>query len=417
MSNFTALKKFTLKSKKEVLQIIPNNWEYVYGRDVYKPVSGISSSKLNYEEDELLYLKVSDMNDPQNQIWIDKSVITCSVKNSQINNIITKNSIIFPKRGAAIFTNKVGILKRKGTLDPNLMALIPNAERIHYKYLYYYIKYFQLSNICENAGIPQLNNKDLNPLPIILPPLYEQQKISSILSNLDKIRIKTQKTIDQMRLLKTGLMQRLFSQGIGHTEFKETKLGRIPKEWKIRKIKDLIQYEKGKKPKYSIENYKNGYLPYLSAEYLRNGAITVYIEPSSKVVHSDYDNFILIWDGSNAGSFFVGQKGIISSTMVKINIKNNKIVKDFLYYACKFREREIKRQTRGTGIPHVDKLVFQNLKIPIPKIIEQNEIASILRNIDKEIINEKNYLKKLKKIKKGLMQVLLTGKRRVNMEN
>ena len=64
-------------------------------------------------------------------------------------------------------------------------------------------------------------------------PLKEQQKIASILSNVDNLIQKTDQIIEQTQRLKKGLMQRLLTKGIGHTKFKKTELGEIPEEWQF----------------------------------------------------------------------------------------------------------------------------------------------------------------------------------------
>ena len=79
-----------------------------------------------------------------------------------------------------------------------------------------------------------------------IPPLPEQQKIASILSNVDNLIQKTDQIIEQTQRLKKGLMQKLLTKGIGHTKFKKTDLGEIPEEWPIVKLKDIVS------------SYKNG---------------------------------------------------------------------------------------------------------------------------------------------------------------
>ena len=78
-----------------------------------------------------------------------------------------------------------------------------------------------------------LNAEQYSQIPIPLPPLKEQQKIASILSNVDELIQKTEQIIEQTQRLKKGLMQRLLTKGIGHTKFKKTELGEIPEEWNI----------------------------------------------------------------------------------------------------------------------------------------------------------------------------------------
>ena len=229
-----------------------------------------------------------------------------------------------------------------------------------------FLSYFLNSSLSKRqifaskTGLAQqhLNVKALKELNIILPPILEQQAISSILSSVDSVIQHTQRLIDYLQLLKKGLMQQLFTQGIEHIEFKETKIGTIPKEWEIARLGDLINYSKGKKPSITSNIYDKEYLLYLSTEYLRYGKIETYVHLQNDEVCANDEDLLLIWDGSNAGEFFYGRKGVVSSTMIKFKSTSSRVLQKFLYYFCKSTERELRRQTIGTGIPHVDKFVF-----------------------------------------------------------
>ena len=67
----------------------------------------------------------------------------------------------------------------------------------------------------------------------LFPPLPEQKKIASILTSVDEVIENTQKQIDKLQDLKKATMNELLTKGIGHTEFKDSELGRIPKSWEV----------------------------------------------------------------------------------------------------------------------------------------------------------------------------------------
>ncbi len=73
----------------------------------------------------------------------------------------------------------------------------------------------------------------LQDLDYFLPPLPEQKKIASILTSVDEVIENTQKQIDKLQDLKKATMNELLTKGIGHTEFKDSELGRIPKSWEV----------------------------------------------------------------------------------------------------------------------------------------------------------------------------------------
>ena len=87
------------------------------------------------------------------------------------------------------------------------------------------------------------NGGSLSLVTIPLPPLPEQQKIAAILSTVDEQISTTDKIIEKSKELKKGLMQKLFSEGLGHTEFKDTKIGRIPKDWEVMMLNEITNYK------------------------------------------------------------------------------------------------------------------------------------------------------------------------------
>ena len=118
--------------------------------------------------------------------------------------------------------------------------MIKNLIKISFS-LYNSVHYWKWINSIRNEGVqPNVNAEQYSYMPIPYPSLKEQQKIASILSNVDELIQKTEQIIEQTQRLKKGLMQRLLTKGIGHTKFKKTELGEIPEEWQIN---NLMEYK------------------------------------------------------------------------------------------------------------------------------------------------------------------------------
>ena len=98
---------------------------------------------------------------------------------------VPKGSVIFPKRGAAIITNKVRILAKDSYMDTNMMALF--SERIDTEFLYNVISNEGLYKIADTSSVPQINNKHIEPYEVMLPNLYEQRKIGKFFENIDNL--------------------------------------------------------------------------------------------------------------------------------------------------------------------------------------------------------------------------------------
>lgn len=195
--------------------------------------------------------------------------------------------------------------------------------------------------------------------------------------------------------------------GIKSTEFEK-----LPEMWEIKLFREIIETVKGNQPSDLFE-YKDDekWLPYLSAEFLRgNIEKTKYCEPERerKITIVKNDDILLIWDGSNAGEFLVGKDGVLSSTMVKLLFKSEQISKEFAYYFLKSCESILKNTTRGSTIPHIDGNILSKLNVLLPTIPEQQKIAEILTTADRKIELIDKEILATEKLKRGLMQTLLT---------
>jgi len=180
-------------------------WKETALGEIVQIRSGYSPSKYNLEDEGVIpFLKVEELN---NCIKFQSKSRFYTSEAS--NDLVWKDSIIFPKRGAAILNNKVRILEKNALLDSNLMALIP-SEKIFYEYLYYIIIYIELFKIADTSSIPQINNKHIEPYSLELPCLEEQTKIANFLSSIDqKIEVVAQQ-IEQAKTWKKGLLQQMF---------------------------------------------------------------------------------------------------------------------------------------------------------------------------------------------------------------
>ncbi|MDR0831643.1 MAG: restriction endonuclease subunit S [Bacillales bacterium] len=143
------------------------------------------SENLVFTEGEVNYSKVADMNLPENSKYMVKSSYFVSRKVAG-STIIPKWSIIFPKRGGAIGTNKKRITNKDTCIDLNTMAVIPT--HINFQYLYQYFQNIDMNNLTNGSSVPQINNIDIYPLEIKVPPIELQNKFASIVEQVDKLK-------------------------------------------------------------------------------------------------------------------------------------------------------------------------------------------------------------------------------------
>ncbi|MCK8083748.1 restriction endonuclease subunit S [Vibrio sp. 1CM24A] len=137
----------------------------------------------------------------EKSFFVDSSKVTTSKAKS--------NYIVFPKRGAAIFTNKVNFVRENSFIDPNLMGWELN-EKVMPEYVAYMLKLRGLGDIADVSTVPQINNKHIEPMKFPLPPIKEQEEILEALkgevSNFNTLVQKSREAIALMQERRTALI-------------------------------------------------------------------------------------------------------------------------------------------------------------------------------------------------------------------
>ncbi len=386
--------------KDTEIGVIPIEWEVGKLENHINIISGQSPSKFDLTGSEYKFFKVNQLNFCEKYLTNSEYAF-----DEEIDNLLDSGTVIFPKRGASIFTNKVRILTHKSFIDTNLMGLITN-NTLNNMFLYYWLIEFELSNIADTSSVPQINNKHINPLKIPLPPLKEQEKIADILTTADDKIDAIASQIQKAETLKKGLLQKLLSEGIGHSEFKDSELGEIPESWEVVQVKKLIKMTSGKfNPKKNLNEYQTNDFNF--PVYGGNG-ITGYFTDSL----IDFPTIIIGRVGEYCGSVHLETKPIwITDNAIYIKEINENIELDYLYSV--FYSIGLENLAERTGQPKITQEPIYNLKIPLPPLEEQKQIANILSTADEKLEVLKAKKEKHETLKKGLLQKLLSGEVRV----
>lgn len=170
--------------EEEIPFDIPNSWEWVRLGDI----SIISSGKTPKMEDiisngEYPFYRISDMNKSENQLYMKKA--ENFVNNEYLKSLSKKGTIIFPKNGGAVFTNKRRILIEDSLVDLNTGTLYPLNDTLDY--IFTWFKIIDLKKISKGTALPTVDNNILKSLPIPLLPIEEQKRIVSKVESLMKI--------------------------------------------------------------------------------------------------------------------------------------------------------------------------------------------------------------------------------------
>ncbi len=277
-----------------------------------------------------------------------------------------------------------------------------------------------LHRIAQGSTFEAINRKEVLELLILIPTFLEQKKIAKILTTVDDAIEKTAQIVEKTKELKKGLMQRLLTRGIGHKRFKKTEIGEIPEKWDVGQVSSYGYVITGNTPSTSVLNYYGNEYPFVSPFDLGEKKI---IFETEKYLSKDglsvaralpTNSVLVVCIGST-----IGKTGIAGTTLATNQQINSVICENsnfnFVYYYLSFISKKIKLLSSTQAVPIINKGEFSRIKIPIPPIPEQKEIGDILSSVDGEIEKESNHKEQLEVLKKGLMQVLLTGKLRVSV--
>lgn len=166
-------------------------------------------SEIENEGGNVPYIKVGDMNYSGNEYYITTSSRYVTEKTAG-KGIFEIGTVIFPKRGGAIGTNKKRLTTLPICADLNVMGVTPNKSHILPSYLMAYFDLVDLGSLDNGSSVPQINNKDIAPLRICIPPIDLQNEFAKFVEETDKLKFAVQQALDKAQLLFDSLMQKYF---------------------------------------------------------------------------------------------------------------------------------------------------------------------------------------------------------------
>jgi len=316
------------------------------------------------------------------------------------------------------YAGEVFLVKEKGILASTMVKLTPKTNELNPRYLYYWLlhKGEPLRKRRRGTGIPHVSEQVFSNLPIALPPLEEQYGIAEVLSSVDEAIEATDRLIQKLEYVKKALMQELLTKGIGHKEFQETPIGKIPKEWKLTKLSNIAKIVMGQSPPSSTYNEKGIGVPFLQgrAEFGR-----IYVEPrlyTSKPIKIAEKGDLLISVRAPVGDVNIAPyKLCIGRGLASIRFNPTNASTFYYFYYFQHIKPMLEALGKGTTFKAITKKELENLQLPLPPLDEQLQIANTLKSIDDWIELEMRRKEKLISLKLGLMDLLLTGRVRVKV--
>ena len=219
-----------------------------------------------------LYVKVDDLNESSHFQFDSAQRVDANTAVKPIR----KGSIIFAKRGAAILGNKVRVLGKTAYIDTNMMALEPRG--VDADFLWLFINQTGLYRIADTSTIPQINNKHIEPYPVDIPNMAEQQAIGTFFSRLDDLITLHQRKYDKLVILKKSMLEKMFPKD--GESVPEIRFAGFTDPWEQRKASEVFQI---------VDDRGHPTLPVLSATQNQG---MIYRDDSGRYIGHDESNEI-----------------------------------------------------------------------------------------------------------------------------
>lgn len=359
------------------------------------------------------------------------SSITDAGLASSSATLLPPNSLLMTTRATigACAVNRVSMATNQG-----FQNLVPKQNTC-VEFLYYLIQHQQrhLERMAAGSTFLEVSKRAIRGFRVSAPPLPEQRKIAAILSSVDDAIEKTQAVIDQVQVLKRGLMQKLLTRGLPgrHTRFKQTEIGKMPEEWSCVSLGSLVVgHNSGVYKKADL--YGRGHNIVGVSDLYDCHSIDgqqfrlVPLEPrelSRYTLHEGdliYGESSLVREGI-ARTLPVTQRGAGTAFAWhtrRVRLDYEKTDAIFYHYVLdggptRKRVMAVATQTALTGITTKD---FFSVPVPLPAMDEQREISRILTSNDKFIEECQDSIDGLQAVKSALVSVLLTGELRVTAD-
>ena len=389
--------------KQTELGLIPEDWEVKKFNKFSKFYSGGTplTSKSEYYGGEIPFIK-------SGEIYYDRTeqFLTQEGLNNSSAKLVYRGDLLYALYGAN--SGEVAISQLEGAINQAILCIQQNKDEAETIYLYNYLK-LEKSNIINKflqGGQGNLSADIIKNLQIPLPPLPEQKKIADCLSTWDVAIEKQSALINALTDRKKALMQQLLTG--------KKRLPGFSGEWKLNSINDLFIFKNGKAHENDID--ENGKYILINSKFIStDGEISK--KTNSNLVPLEVNDLVFVMsdvpNGKALAKFFLIKEESLYTLNQRIGLlkikKGNPI---FMYYLLN-RNSYFLMFDNGVGQTNLRKDDILDCPLNIPSLEEQTAIAEILATADRELQLQKDKLAQLQSQKKGLMQVLLTGKKRL----
>ncbi len=317
----------------------------------------------------------------------------------------------------------------EGVASTDIFPIVAN-NGVNSKYLLYRLSsksaYDHARRTSAGTRMPRTSWNLFSNFSFDIPPIQEQRKIATVLSNIDQVISDTQSIIEQYDNLKVSVLQDLLKTGVSDDDCKVARIGpkeaTIPEHWEIKNISEISQIKNGNRivKGHDYADHETEY-PFIRIVDMKAGTVSTtdikYLKPETAdqmqrgIIHSG-DVYITVTGR-------VGDAGTIPEELDAARFTDNAaklydfegVISEYLslYLRSKFGQDEVHRFTVGSTQPKLSMYRVEKMEVIVPPIEEQKIIVQRITDLlSSKNLNQK-YLSQLKILKQGLMQDLLSG--------
>lgn len=406
---------------------LPADWESVKLGELGDLQYGYTTSTVK-EDNGTKFLRITDINEDGSINW--KQVPYCHIDSGEFPKYaLQKGDILFARIGAT--AGKTAIVRDniKGIFASYLIRLKIQKQDVFPEFAFYETQsetyWSQARRQREGQLKKGINATMLSDFMLPLPPFKEQRAIVGVLGVVDSAIEYADRAVVKTERLKRGLMQQLLTLGIGHTETKQTPIGNIPKNWEVTTIDKECLVGTGGTPSRNIAEYYGGKISWVKSTEVDYGIISKTEETiteegvqnsNAKVYPAGSLVMALYGQGTTRGKCAIlGIDAAVNQACAVLQSKGQ-IHIPYLFYWCQKSYSAIRGFSQGANQANLNMGIIRSLSIPLPPLSEQKKITEILSIVDSKLNIEKSEKEKTKRIKQGLMDLLLTGKIRIKVD-
>ena len=333
-------------------------------------------------------------------------------------------------------SNAGEFFRGKAGLAASTMARLRPDESFDRRYLVHALKQLEprLKSQTTGTGIPHVDREVLEALRMFRPDPREQQQVAHVLDALDTTIRKTEAIIDKLKQIKQGLLHDLLTRGIADNGelrppqseaphlYKESALGPIPQAWCVELLDEVAIRGSGHTPSKVVKSYWNGGIRWVSlADSHRLDRI--YIDTTDKeiselgianssAVKHPAGTVVLSRDAGVGKSAILASEMAVSQHFMAWDC-GDRLNNRYLYFKLQHMKPAFEAIALGSTVKTIGLDYFKKLRVAVPGRPEQGVVAAIMMDAEQTIRRHLVELGKLRELKTGLMDDLLTGRVRV----